>query len=73
MGSYAGAEILVGKPAHVSVAIPGGSRAGEVTVRIRGGSEYYIAYADQQIDAGVEVVVVADHGARSVSVAPLYS
>jgi membrane protein implicated in regulation of membrane protease activity len=72
MASYAGAsEGVVGRPAHVSVAIPGGGRPGEVTVRIRGGTESYIAYADQQIEAGAEVVVVADHGARSVSVAPL--
>jgi len=71
MADYAGTESVVGKPAHVVVAIPGGSRAGEVTVRIRGGTEAYIAYADQRIDAGTEVVVVADHGARSVSVAPL--
>lgn len=72
MASYAEApESVVGKTGHVNVAIPGGSRAGEVTVRIRGGTEYYIAYADQRIDAGVEVVVLADLGARSVSVASL--
>ena len=73
MASYAEADSVVGRPARVNVAIPGGDRAGEVTVRIRGGTECFIAYADQQIDAGAEVVVVADHGARSVSVAPLYS
>ncbi len=71
MANYAGAESVVGKPAHVVVAIPGPNRAGEVTVRIRGGTEAYIAYADQRIEAGAEVVVVADHGARTVSVAPL--
>jgi membrane protein implicated in regulation of membrane protease activity len=71
MPSYGEPERVVGRPAHVSVAIPGGAKAGEVVVRIRGGSEAYIAYSDQQIDAGAEVVVVADLGARSVSVAPL--
>ena len=71
MPSYGEPERVVGKPAHVSVAIPGGGKAGEVVVRIRGGSEAYIAYSDQQIDAGAEVVVVADLGARSVSVTPL--
>lgn len=55
----------------MSVPIPGGARAGEVVVRIRGGTEAYIAYADEQIDAGTEVVVMANLGARSVSVAPL--
>jgi membrane protein implicated in regulation of membrane protease activity len=71
MANYAEAESVVGKLAHVVVAIPGPSRAGEVTVRIRGGTESYIAYADERIEAGTEVVVVADHGARTVSVAPL--
>lgn len=71
MPSYAEADRVVGKVAHVSVPIPGGARAGEVTVRIRGGTEAYIAYSDQQIDAGTEVVVIADLGARSVSVTPL--
>jgi len=69
--SYAGADMVVGRVAHVSVLIPGGPRAGEVVVRIRGGSEAYIAYSDQRIDVGAEVVVIADLGARSVSVTPL--
>ena len=71
MASHIGRDQVVGKPAHVSVAIPGGGKPGEVVVRIRGGSEAYIAYSDQQIDVGAEVVVVADLGARSVSVTPL--
>ncbi|MDA8301478.1 MAG: hypothetical protein M0005_08005 [Actinomycetota bacterium] len=71
MASHTERESVVGKSAHVSVAIPGGAKAGEVVVRIRGGSEAYIAYSDEQIDAGAEVVVIADLGARSVSVTPL--
>ena len=71
MPSSAEADRVVGKVARVSVPIPGGAKAGEVVVRIRGGTEAYIAYSDQQIDAGTEVVVMANLGARSVSVAPL--
>jgi membrane protein implicated in regulation of membrane protease activity len=69
--SYEEPESVVGKVAHVTVAVPGGARPGEVLVRVRGGSESYIAYADEPVDEGVQVVVVADRGARSLSVAPL--
>jgi membrane protein implicated in regulation of membrane protease activity len=64
-------EVLVGRTAHVSTAIPGGDKAGEVVVRVRGGSEAYIAFADQPIKAGAQVVVVDDRGARTLVVTPL--
>ncbi|HXW80312.1 MAG TPA: hypothetical protein VEJ84_12480 [Acidimicrobiales bacterium] len=69
--SYAGPDSVVGKPAYVTVAIPGGTRAGEVLLRIRGGTESYIAFADQPVGVGAQVVVLADRGARAVLVAPL--
>jgi hypothetical protein len=62
---------VVGRPAHVTVAVPGGDRAGEVTVRVRGGSEVYMAFADEPIDIGAQVVVISDRGARTLFVAPL--
>ncbi len=71
MMSYAEADSVVGRPAYVTVAIPGGSHAGEVLLRVRGGTESYIAYADQPVGVGAQVVVLADRGARSVLVAPL--
>jgi len=64
-------DSIVGKTAHVTVAIPGDSKPGEVVIRIRGGAEYYIAYSDQPTETGAEVLVVADRGARSLSVTPL--
>jgi membrane protein implicated in regulation of membrane protease activity len=69
--SYQEPDSVLGRPAHVTVAIPGGARPGEVLVRVRGGSESYIAYADEPVDEGVQVVVVADRGARSLVVVPL--
>ncbi len=69
--SYAGPDSVVGMPAYVTVAIPGGARAGEVLLRVRGGTESYIAYADQSVGVGAQVVVIADRGARTVLVAPL--
>jgi hypothetical protein len=53
------------------VAIPGGARPGEVLVRVRGGSESYIAYADEPVGEGVQVVILADRGARSLVVVSL--
>jgi membrane protein implicated in regulation of membrane protease activity len=69
--SALGPDDVVGRTAHVRTAIPGGAEPGEIVVRIRGGSEAYIAYADQPVPQGSEVVVVSDRGARSVAVAPL--
>jgi hypothetical protein len=42
-----------------------------VLVRVRGGSESYIAYADEPVDEGVQVVILADRGARSLLVVSL--
>jgi hypothetical protein len=69
--SYVASDTVVGMPAYVTVAIPGGARAGEVLLRVRGGTESYIAYADQAVGVGAQVVVIADRGARTVLVAPL--
>ena len=69
--SYEAPDTVVGRPAYVTVAIPGGPRAGEVVLRIRGGTESYIAFADQPVGVGAQVVVVADRGARAVLVTPL--
>jgi hypothetical protein len=71
MMSYAEADSVVGRPAFVTVAIPGEGRAGEVQLRIRGATESYIAYADEAVAAGAQVVVLADMGARSVLVTPI--
>jgi membrane protein implicated in regulation of membrane protease activity len=69
--SYEDNEQVVGKTGYVTVAVPGDAHAGEVVVRLRGGSESYIAYASQPLEVGVQVVVVVDRGARCVEVTPL--
>jgi membrane protein implicated in regulation of membrane protease activity len=69
--SYTEAGKVVGRPAYVTVQIPGGPRPGEVLIQVRGGTESYIAYADQCVGVGAQVVVVADRGARTLLVAPL--
>jgi hypothetical protein len=71
MMSFAEVDSVVGRPAFVTVAIPGDGHAGEVLVQVRGGTESYIAYADEAVGVGTQVIVLADRGARSVLVAPL--
>ena len=40
-------------------------------IRVRGGTESYIAFADQPVELGAQVVVVANRGARTLFVTPL--
>lgn len=69
--SYPEPDVVVGRTAYVTLPIPGGNEPGEVLVQIRGGAETYGAYADQAVEHGAQVVVVADRGGRMLSVAPL--
>jgi membrane protein implicated in regulation of membrane protease activity len=43
-------------------------KPGEVVVRIRGGTETYMAYADTDLPAQTEVLVIAQRSARTVEV-----
>jgi hypothetical protein len=71
MSYYPEPVTVIGRSAYVTVAIPGGTKAGEVIIRVSGGTESYIAFADQPVEVGAQVVVVADRGARTLFVAPL--
>lgn len=62
---------VVGREAAVTVAIPGGTKRGEVMVRVRGGTEAYMAICDVEVDAGCQVVVLEDRGERTLVVSPL--
>ena len=62
-------ETVVGKLGRVITRVPGNDRAGEITVQIRGGTETFLAYADEEIAAGASVLVIDTRGARSVDVA----
>jgi hypothetical protein len=63
-----GDDSPAGRTGYVTVAIPGRDRPGEVRVAIRGGTEHFIAYADEPIDRGREVIVTGDRGGRAVDV-----
>ncbi len=62
---------VVGATGVIVVATRGAAGLGEVLVRIRGGSESYLARSDEPIAKGSGVLVVGHLGGRTVSVVPL--
>jgi hypothetical protein len=48
----------------------GADGPGEVVVKIRGGSEAFLAFSDEPLSKGTTVLVVETRGARSVVVTP---
>lgn len=59
---------LVGQLGLVTMRVGGGSRPGEVQLPIRGGSETFLAYSAEPIDAGSQVLVLARRPGRAVEV-----
>ncbi len=59
-----------GKVGRVVIRVRGAAGPGEVVIRIRGGSEAYIAYADEVIERDSDVLVIGYRGHRSVDVVP---
>jgi hypothetical protein len=43
---------------------------GEVLIKIRGGSEAFLAFSDEPLPKGATVLVVESRGARAVDVTP---
>ncbi len=64
-------ESPVGRTGVLSVATRGAAGPGEVILKIRGGSETYLAWSDGPLVKGASVVVIESHGARTVAVAAL--
>jgi hypothetical protein len=62
---------VVGTTGTLVVATRGAAGAGEVLLRVGGGSQAYIARSEEPIDKGTTVLVIADLGGRTVSVIPL--
>ena len=58
----------VGRVGVLLVATRGAGGPGEVRLRIRGGTETFLAFSDEPLSKGATVLVVADRGARGVDV-----
>jgi nucleotide-binding universal stress UspA family protein len=60
----------VGKVGRVVVRIRGGESPGEVRLVLAGTPETYVAYCDDEVSVGADVLVIGFRGARRVDVVP---
>ena len=61
-------ESSIGRVGVLSVATRGGNGPGEVLIKIRGGSEAFLAWSDKPLPRGATVLVIESRGARAVDV-----
>jgi hypothetical protein len=62
-------ESAIGCVGVLVIATRGAAGPGEVLVKIRGGSETYLAWSETPLARGTTVLVVESRGARTVDVA----
>jgi membrane protein implicated in regulation of membrane protease activity len=60
----------VGCVGPLTIATRGTAGPGEVLLRIRGGSETYLAWSDEPLKVGTTVLVIEARGSRTVEVVP---
>jgi hypothetical protein len=63
-------ETPMGKVGRVLVRIRGAESPGEVELTVDGLPEIYLAYANDEVTVGSDVLVIGDRGARRVEVVP---
>jgi hypothetical protein len=61
-------ESSVGSIGVLTVATRGDDGPGEVLIRIRGGSEAFLAWSDKPLPKGATVLVIESRGLRAVDV-----
>ena len=61
-------ESSVGRVGVLTVATRGSTGPGEVCIKIRGGSEAFLAWSDKPLPRGATVLVIESRGARAVDV-----
>ncbi|MDQ6851292.1 MAG: hypothetical protein M3070_15395 [Actinomycetota bacterium] len=64
------AESPIGLAGRITIATRGPDGPGEVELRIRGGSETFIAHSDEPLPRGAAVIVLSTLGPRTVVVFP---
>lgn len=62
-------DAVIGCAGVLTVGTRGTTGPGEVLVRIRGGSETYVAWSAEPLSAGTTVLVIFSRGTRQVDVA----
>jgi hypothetical protein len=58
----------VGRVGVLIIGTRGPDGPGEVLIKIRGGSEGYLAWSDEPLPKGTSVLVIESRGARAVTV-----
>jgi len=61
-------ETCIGSVGILSVGTRGGDGPGEVRIKIRGGSETFLAWSEKPLPKGATVLVIDSRGARAVDV-----
>jgi len=61
-------ESSIGCVGVLTVATRGGDGPGEVLIKIRGGSEDFLAWSEKPLPKGATVLVIESRGARAVDV-----
>ena len=61
-------ESCIGAVGVLTVATRGTDGPGEVRVRIRGGSEHFLAWSEEPLPRGTTVLVIESRGSRAVDV-----
>ena len=61
-------ESSIGCVGVLTVATRGAGGPGEVHIKIRGGSEVFLAWSDKPLPKGATVLVIDSRGARAVDV-----
>ena len=63
-------EAVIGCTGKVLIGTRGSTGPGEVLVRVRGGSETFLAWSEQPLPKGTAVLVVEARAARTLDVVP---
>jgi hypothetical protein len=63
-----GDPAAIGRVGVLTVGTRGSAGPGEVLIKIRGGSESFLAWSDEPLPKGTSVLIIESRGARAVSV-----
>ena len=61
-------ESSIGRVGVLSVGTRGEAGPGEVLIKIRGGSEAFLAWSDEPLPKGATVLIIESRGGRTVDV-----
>ncbi|MEW2625713.1 hypothetical protein [Streptomyces sp. NPDC048106] len=61
-------EAVIGRTGKVLIGTRGSAGPGEVLVRVRGGSETFLAWSEDPLPPGATVLVIESRGCREVGV-----